>query len=102
MISRMVERTNEQMRKVHEKINPNKFQFRYSDTSEEKNKCLFGLLHFRGLYHDTKQSTRELWYDNFSARNVYWGAMSLSRYERLMRTIILQLELIFWMTSLPA
>ena len=36
MISRMVERTNEQMRKVHEKINPNKFQFRYSDTSEEK------------------------------------------------------------------
>ena len=70
MIKAIVERTNEQMRKVREKINPDKFQFRYSDTNKEEIKCLFGLLCFRGLYHDIKQPTRELWCDNFSSKNV--------------------------------
>ena len=44
MISRIVERTNEQMRKVREKINADEFQFRYSDTNELEIKCLFRLL----------------------------------------------------------
>lgn len=70
MIKAIVERTNEQMRKVREKINPDKFQFRYSDTNKEEIKCLFELLCFRGLYHDIKQPTRELWCDNFSSKNV--------------------------------
>ena len=34
MISRILERTNEQMRKVRETINADEFQFRYSDTNE--------------------------------------------------------------------
>ena len=34
MISRIVERTNEKMHKVHEKINADEFQFCYSDTNE--------------------------------------------------------------------
>ena len=75
------------MRKVREKINADKIQFRYSNTNEEENKCLFGLLYFRGLYHDAKQPTRELRYDNFSARNVYRAAMSLDKCEWLMRII---------------
>ena len=66
MISRIVERTNEQMNKVREKINADEFQFWYSDINEEKIKYLLGLLYFRGLYHDTKQSK-----NNFSARNAY-------------------------------
>ena len=70
MIKAIVEKTNEQMHKVREKINPDKFQFRYSETNKEEIKCLFGLLYFRALYHDIKQPTRELWYDNFSSKNV--------------------------------
>ena len=67
------------MRKVRENINADEFQFCYSETKEVEIKCLFGLLYFRVLYHGTKQPTRELWYDNFSARNVYRVAMSLNR-----------------------
>ena len=48
---------------------------------------LFGMLYFRGLYHNTKKANRKLWYDNFSARQIYRAAMSLNRYEWLMRTI---------------
>ena len=44
MISRIVERTNEQMRKVREKINADEFQLRYSDTNELEIKYLFRLL----------------------------------------------------------
>ena len=44
MISRIVERTNEQMRKVCERINADEFQFCYSDTNEFEIKCLFRLL----------------------------------------------------------
>ena len=87
MIAKIVERTNDQMRKVREKINGDEFLFRYSDTNEEEIKCLFGLLYFRGLYHDTKQPAKELWYDTFSARKIYRAAMSLNRYKWLMRTI---------------
>ena len=59
MITKIVERTNGQMCKVHEKINVEEFLFRYSDTNEEI-KCLFGLLYFSGLHHDTKQPTKKL------------------------------------------
>ena len=75
------------MRKVHEKVNADEFQFRYSDTNEEEIKCLFGFLYFRGLYHDTKQPKLEFWCDYFSARNVNRAAISLNRYEWLKRTI---------------
>ena len=34
MITTIVKRTNDQMRKVHKKIKANKFLFRYSDTNE--------------------------------------------------------------------
>ena len=44
MISRIVERTNEQMRRVREKINADEFQLRYSDTNELEIKYLFRLL----------------------------------------------------------
>ena len=44
MISRIAERTNEQMRKVCERINADEFQFCYSDTNELEIKCLFRLL----------------------------------------------------------
>ena len=54
------------MNKVRQKINADDFQFWYSDTNEEEIKCLLGLLYFRGLYHDTKQSK-----NTFSSRNAY-------------------------------
>ena len=44
MITKIVERTNDQIRKVHKKINADDFLFRYSDTNEEEIKCLFGLV----------------------------------------------------------
>ena len=75
------------MHKVRKKINADEFLFRYSDTNEGEIKCLIGLLYFRGLYHDTKQPTKELWYDTFSARKIYIAAMLLNRYEWLMRAI---------------
>ena len=87
VITRIVERTNDQMRKVCKKINVDEFLFRYSDTNEEELKCLLGLLYFGGLYHNTKPPTKELWYDTFSARKIYSAAMSINRYEWLMRTI---------------
>ena len=87
MITKIVERTNDQLSKVRKKINADEFLFRCSDTNEEEIECLFGLLYFRGLYHDIKQPTKELWYDTFSARKIYRTAMSLNRYELLMRTI---------------
>ena len=40
MISRIVERTNEKMHKVHEKINADEFQFCYSDTNEAEIKII--------------------------------------------------------------
>ena len=46
------------MGKVCKKINAAEFLFHYSDTNEEEIKCLFGLLYFRGLYHDSKQPTK--------------------------------------------
>ena len=64
------------MRKVRQKINADEFHFHFSDTNEEI-KFLLGLLYFRSdtkqttIQNDTKQTTRELWYGNFSARNVY-------------------------------
>ena len=42
---------------------------------------------FRGLYQDTKQPTKELWYDTFSAKKIYRAAMSLNRFKWLERTI---------------
>ena len=60
MITKIVERTNNHMCKVRKKINADEFLFCYSDTNEEEVKCLFGLLYFRGLYHDTSQLTKEL------------------------------------------
>ena len=87
MITKIVERTNDQMRKVRKKIKVDEFLFRYSDTNEEEIKCLFGLLYFRSLCDDTKQPTKEVWYDTFSARNIYRVAMSLNRCEWLMRAI---------------
>ena len=79
MITKIVERANDQMHKVCKKINAHEFLFRYSDKNEEEIKCLFGLVYFRGLYHDTKQPA-------FSARKIYRAAISLSKYEWLMRT----------------
>ena len=70
MITEIVGRTNDQTCKVRKKINADEFLFHYSDTNEGEIKCLFGLLYFRGLYHGTKQPTKELWYDTFSARNI--------------------------------
>ena len=40
MISRIVERTNEKMHKIHEKINADEFQFCYSDTNEVEIKII--------------------------------------------------------------
>ena len=68
------------------KTNADAFIFRYSDTNEEEIKCLFRLLYFRDLYQDTKQPTKELWYDTFSAKKIYRAAMSLNRFKRLERT----------------
>ena len=87
MITKIVERTNDQMRKVRKKIKADEFLFRYSDTNEEEIKCLFGLLYFRSLCDDTKQPTKELWYDTFSARKIYRTAISSNRCEWLMRAI---------------
>ena len=75
------------MEKVGKKINADEFLFHCSDTNEEEIKCLFGLLYFRILYHDTKQPTNKFWYDTFPANKIYWVAMSLNRHEWLMRTI---------------
>ena len=79
MITKIVEGTNDQMCKVCKKINTDKFLLRYSDINEEEIKRLFVMLYFRGLYGDTKQPTKELWYDSL---------MSLNRYDWLMRAII--------------
>ena len=51
MITKIVERTNDQLRKARKKINAYGFLFRYSDTDEEEIKCLFGLLYLRGESH---------------------------------------------------
>ena len=44
MITKIVERKNDQMRKVRKKINTDEFQFLWSDAKEEEIKCSFGLL----------------------------------------------------------
>ena len=87
MITKTVGRTNDQTCKVRRKINADEFLFHYSDTNEGEIKCLFGLLYFRGLYHSTKEPTKELWYDTFSAKRICRAVMSLNRYECQMRTI---------------
>ena len=92
MITKIVERTNGQIRKVGKRINADEFLFRYSDTNEGEIKCLFGLLYFRGFYHDTKQPTKELWYDTFSARKIYRAAMSLNNDISLTLTMTMTLS----------
>ena len=79
MITKIAETTNDQMRKICKKINAGEFLFRCSDSNQKEIKWLFGLLYFRGLYCDTKQPTKELWYDTFSSRKIYRAAMSLNR-----------------------
>ena len=39
-----------------------KFSFRHSDTNKEEVKCTYRLLIFQGLYQDTNQLTKGLWY----------------------------------------
>ena len=78
MITKIVERTNGQVRKVRKKINADGFLFRYMIQMKKK-LCLFGILYFRGLYHDTKQPTKELLYDTLSSRKIYSAALSLNR-----------------------
>ena len=87
MISRTVVGTKWQMHKVHEKVNADELQFHYSDTNEGVIKFLFGLMYFRGLYHETKQPTKEISHAYFPGRSFYTAGKSLSRYEWLMRTI---------------
>ena len=87
MITKTVGRTNDQTCKVRRKINADEFLFHYSDTNEGEIKCLFVFLYFRGLYHSTKEPTKELWYDTFSAKRICRAVMSLNRYECQMRTI---------------
>ncbi len=48
-------------------------------------KCLFGLLLFRGVFHDTKQRLTDLWYGGVSSRPIYRACFSLKRYQWLMR-----------------
>ena len=81
MITKIVERTNDQLRKVRKKINADEFLFWYNDTSNKEFVCLFGLLYFRGYYHDTKQPTKELWYDTFSPRKICRVAMFITQIQ---------------------
>ena len=87
MITKIVERTNGQVRKVRKKINADGFLFRYMIQMKKK-LCLFGILYFRGLYHDTKQPTKELLYDTLSSRKIYRAAMSLNRHKWLISPTI--------------
>ena len=80
MITKVVERTNDQIGKVGKKINTDEYLFCYGDTNEEEIKCLFGLLHFRDLSRDNKHPAKEFWYDTFSAMKIYRAAKSLNRY----------------------
>ena len=84
-INKIVERTNVKMHKVLKKINADEFLFHFSVTNEEEIKCLFGLVYFRGLHYDTKQPKKSS--GTVSARKIYKTAMSLNRYEWLMRPI---------------
>ena len=58
------------MHKVHKNISADEFQFDYSNKNEEEIKGLFGVRHFRDLYHNTKQATKELWDDNFCKKHL--------------------------------
>ena len=46
-------------------------------------KCLLGLLLFRGVYLDKKQSLKDLWYSNLASRPINRACFGLKRYEWL-------------------
>ena len=57
MITKIVERTNDQLRKVRKKINADEFLFWYNDKNNQETVRLFGLLYFRGLHQNSPQKS---------------------------------------------
>ena len=70
MINTIVEYTNITIKCKREKNKIEK-DARTNDTNVEEVRCLLGLLLFRGLFHDTQQSVKELWYSQLSSRPIY-------------------------------
>ena len=51
------------------------------DTNAAKIRCLFGLLLFCGLFHDTKLQANELWCSILSGKPIYRACFSLKHYK---------------------
>ena len=76
MITKIVERTNDQLRKVRKKINADEFLFQYNDKNNQEIVCLFVLLYFRGLHQNSQQEFR---YDTFPAMKTCRAAMCIKQ-----------------------
>ena len=68
MFNQLMKKPNEETGKVCKKNVADKLSF---GSSEEKTKCLFGLLVFQRLCLDKKQPIKKLWYVNFLASKIY-------------------------------
>ena len=76
----IVESTNYEIAKIRTTNLPKE-----ADTCIDEMKCLVGIMLFRGLMHDIKNRTEDLWYDEEVSRMLYRASMSRDRFQFLLR-----------------
>ena len=82
MIQLIVEATNYEIHRIRKMDDVTPL---HADTCVEEIRCLIGIFLFRGLNHDVKNGTDELWYDNEVSRALYRASMTRDRFQFLLR-----------------
>ena len=79
MFDMIVESTNREIQKHRPSAS-----LTFADTCKDEIKCLFGVMLFRGVNHDIKNRTDDLWYGNEVSRNLYRASMTRNRFQFLL------------------
>ena len=82
VINRIVEATNYRIVQTRSQND-----MTHAETCEDEIRCLIGVFVFRGLHHDIKNRTEDLWYDDEVSRNLYRASMSRNRFQFLVRSL---------------
>ena len=82
MFDMIVESTNREIQKHRPSAS-----LTFADTCKDEIKCLFGVMLFRGVNHDIKNRTDDLWYGNEVSRYLYRASMTRNRFQFLLQCL---------------
>ena len=80
IVRMIVESTNREILKNRTNDSPT-----FVDTCKDEINCLLGLMLFRGMNHDIKNRTDELWYGKEVSRALYRASMTRNRFQFLLQ-----------------